>query len=76
MGVNVRPGEPTRAPDDPRIHPHLAFVLAGDPRSSRAAFERARAAARALPFELAEESSVAARQSGSRVPIPSAQARL
>ncbi len=52
VGVNVRPGECTRAPGDPEIHPHLAFVLARDPGSSRAAYARARAAVDGLRFEL------------------------
>ena len=51
-GVNVRPGEHTRDSRDPEIHPHLAFVLARDPSSSRAAYERARSAVDALRFEL------------------------
>jgi biotin carboxylase len=52
VGVNVRPGERTRAASDPEIHPHLAFVLAEDSASSRAAHVRARRAARELRFEL------------------------
>jgi biotin carboxylase len=52
IGVNVRPGERTRDASDPEVHPHLAFVLARDPTSSRAAFERARRIADGLAFEL------------------------
>ncbi len=51
-GVNVRPGERTHAASHPEIHPHLAFVLAEDARSSRAAYARARAAVDGLRFEL------------------------
>jgi cysteine synthase A len=50
--VHVTAGEHTRAADDLDVHPHLASALASDPRSSRAAYRRARAAVDALTFEL------------------------
>jgi hypothetical protein len=48
---NVQAGALTRPPEHPDCHPHLAFVLARDERSSRAAFQRAQRAAQGLLFE-------------------------
>lgn len=52
VGVNVRPGTRTHGASNPEIHPHLAFVLAEDARSSRSAHARARRAVEELRFEL------------------------
>jgi hypothetical protein len=41
------------APPHPDVTPHLAYALATDPMSSRAAYERARAAVDRLEFALA-----------------------
>lgn len=51
-GLAVHEGERTYAPPHPDVTPHLAWALATDPRSSRAAFERARDAVRDLRFEI------------------------
>ena len=55
-GVSVAPGERLYAPPHPEAFPHLAWVLASDPRSSRAAYERARAKVDALEFGMGEAS--------------------
>ena len=39
------------APPSPDVAPHLAWALATDPSSSRAAYARARSAVLALPVE-------------------------
>ena len=49
-GLAVHAGERTYAPPHPDATPHLAWALATDPRSSVAAFERARKAVRTLRF--------------------------
>jgi len=51
-GVCVWPGDRLYAPPSLDIAPHLAWVLATDPTSSRAAYERARGVLRHLPVEL------------------------
>lgn len=52
IGVSVYPGARLHPAGHPQCFPHLAWGLAGDPASSRAAYERARAAVAALPFDL------------------------
>jgi biotin carboxylase len=59
-GLSVLQDEHMRAPPHPETFPHLAWVYAEDPRSSRAAYERARTAAASLRFELAARSTPAA----------------
>jgi biotin carboxylase len=51
-GLAVHEGERTYAPPHPDVTPHLAWTLATDPRSSRAAYERARNAVRELRFAI------------------------
>jgi S-sulfo-L-cysteine synthase (3-phospho-L-serine-dependent) len=53
-GISVELGAELRAPPHPEAFPHLAWVLASDPRSSRVAYERARRAADAMEFEITE----------------------
>jgi hypothetical protein len=54
-GVTVlrRPGDRIPAPGDPLFSPHLAFALAEDPRSSRAAWREARRRLEAAAVEVA-----------------------
>lgn len=51
-GVCVAPGERLYAPPHPEAFPHLAWVLASDIASSRAAYDRARERVDALDFEI------------------------
>ncbi len=51
-GVCVWPGDRLYAPPSIDIAPHVAWVLATDPASSRAAYERARSLLPHLPVEL------------------------
>jgi biotin carboxylase len=53
IGVATAPGTRLWRLGHPKALPHLAWAVAKDRRSSRAAFERARAAADRLRFELA-----------------------
>jgi argininosuccinate lyase len=52
-GICVAPGERLYAPPHAEAFPHLAWVLASDPRSSRAAYARARERVDALEFRIA-----------------------
>lgn len=52
-GPAVHVGERLRAPPHPDAAPHLGWALARHPTSSRAAYERARAAVDRLRFEIA-----------------------
>jgi biotin carboxylase len=70
LGLNVRPGQILHDAHDAACHPHLAFVLARDPRSSRVAFERASRAAAALPFELEFAPGARAAKALERVATP------
>lgn len=51
-GISVNPGTKLFAPPHPEAYPHLAWAIASDPRSSRAAYERAARAVAALRFEI------------------------
>ncbi len=51
-GLCVEPGDVMHAPPHPETFPHLAWVLASDANSSRAAFARARAAVATVEVEL------------------------
>jgi biotin carboxylase len=53
-GLSVRPGTTMHAPPHPATFPHLAWVLASDPSSSRAAFARAREHVEGLRFTLVQ----------------------
>ncbi len=50
LGIPVEVGDRLPAAPDPQLYPHIAWVLARDPRSSRDAFARARAVAESLCF--------------------------
>jgi len=52
-GLCVEPGDELHAPPHPETFPHLAWLLASDPASSRAAFAAARARVATLPIGLA-----------------------
>ncbi len=52
LGVCVVPGTHMHAPPHPETFPHMAWVLAHDASSSRAAYARARAAVDALSFDI------------------------
>jgi biotin carboxylase len=53
LEVHVAPGTRLQSAASPCVRPHVAHALATDPRSSRAAFERARRAVTALDLALA-----------------------
>jgi biotin carboxylase len=53
-GLSVRSGTSMHAPPHPETFPHLAWVLASDPASSRAAFARASASVQGLGFTLVQ----------------------
>jgi hypothetical protein len=54
-GVSVTPGTKLLAPPDPEAYPHLAWAIASDPASSRAAYARASHAVGSLQFEISPE---------------------
>ncbi|MBI4616369.1 MAG: hypothetical protein HY720_22350 [Planctomycetes bacterium] len=50
IGLAVWPGASLQAPGHPEFFPHLAWALASDPTSSRAAYERAHSALEGVTF--------------------------
>jgi biotin carboxylase len=52
-GLSVTPGTRLHAPPHPEAYPHLAWAIASDPRSSRAAYDRAAAGVSSLEFRIA-----------------------
>jgi biotin carboxylase len=52
VGLAVEAGERMHAPSHPDIYPHLAWALATDPRLSRRAYARARAAVAEVRVEI------------------------
>jgi hypothetical protein len=61
-GLSVKLGERMHAPGHPEAFPHLAWVLATHPTSSRAAYARAREAVENLRFEITSRLAQGARR--------------
>ncbi len=57
VGLVLHPGARLFAPPNPDVSPHLAWALATDPRSSRAAYARARAAVAEIVVDVAPRDS-------------------
>lgn len=68
LEVVARVGRKLHAPPHPDVEPHLAFAIATDAHSSRAAHARARAAAERLGFEIAVEEAAQGRTPGAHRP--------